>query len=240
MPRPFAVFDIDGTIIRWQLYHAIADELVKEGHLDKVQYEKVKAARLTWKERSYETSYQDYEQALVDFFEMAIKGVEVEVLKQACGTVLDRYKDQVYTYTRDLINELKKKDYLLFAISASQDMIVQLLAMYYGFDDSGGSIYEVKDGKFTGKSEVLRSQRKPEFLKQLVQKHSASWQGSVAVGDSEGDIPMLTVVENPIAFNPTKELLEYAQSNAWRVVVERKSMIYEMEPKDGQYILKTS
>ena len=27
MPRPFAVFDIDGTIIRWQLYHALADEL---------------------------------------------------------------------------------------------------------------------------------------------------------------------------------------------------------------------
>ncbi len=30
MSQPFAVFDIDGTIIRWQLYHALADELAKE------------------------------------------------------------------------------------------------------------------------------------------------------------------------------------------------------------------
>ena len=239
MARPFAVFDIDGTIIRWQLYHAIADELVKQGHLDAKQYQKVREARLTWKQREHETSYQDYEHALIRFFEVAVRDVSVETVKQACGIVLDRYKDQVYTYTRDLIAELKAKDYLLFAISASQDMIVQLLAMYYGFDDSGGSVYEIKDDKFTGKSEVLKSERKPEFLKQLVAKHGASWQGSIAVGDSEGDIPMLSVVERPIAFNPTRDLFEHARGQGWRVVVERKSMIYELEPHDGGYFLKT-
>jgi HAD superfamily hydrolase (TIGR01490 family) len=238
MPRPFAVFDIDGTIIRWQLYHAIADELVKQGHLDKDQYEKVKAARMTWKERAHETSYQDYEHTLVNFFEMAIKGIEVETLKQACGIVMDRYKDQVYTYTRDLITELKAKDYLLFAISASQDMIVHLLAMYYGFDDAGGSVYEVRDGRFTGSSQILKSQRKPEFLKELVDKHGATWEGSIAVGDSEGDIAMLSTVEQPIAFNPTRELFEHAKAHSWRVVVERKTMIYELEPQDGSYRLK--
>ena len=237
MARSFAVFDIDGTIIRWQLYHAIADELAKEGHLDQEQYEKVKAARLTWKQRTHETSYQDYEHALINFFEVAVADISVDTLKQACGIVLDRYKDQVYTYTRDLIKELKARDYLLFAISASQDMIVQLLAMYYGFDDSGGSTYEVKDGKFTGKSEILKSERKPEFLKQLVEKHGATWDGSIAVGDSEGDIPMLASVQQPIAFNPTKQLFEHAKTNNWKVVVERKNMIYELEPNNDTYIL---
>ena len=28
--RPFAVFDIDGTLIRWQLYHAVADDMAKQ------------------------------------------------------------------------------------------------------------------------------------------------------------------------------------------------------------------
>lgn len=239
MARPFAVFDIDGTIIRWQLYHAIADELVKQGHLDQADYQKVREARMTWKQRSHETSYQDYEHALIQFFETAVKGIKVETLKQACGTVLDRYKDQVYTYTRDLIKELKDRDYLLFAISASQDMIVQLVAMYYGFDDSGGSVYKVKGGRFTGQSEILRSERKPEFLQQLVDKHNASWQGSIAVGDSEGDIAMLSAVEQPIAFNPTKDLFEHARSQGWRIVVERKNMIYELEPEGESYVLKS-
>jgi HAD superfamily hydrolase (TIGR01490 family) len=237
MARSFAVFDIDGTIIRWQLYHAIADELAKAGHLDPAEYEKVRAARLTWKQRAHETSYHDYELALIRLFEAAVVDISVDTLKQACGTVLDRYKDQVYTYTRDLIKELKSKDYLLFAISASQDMIVQLLAMYYGFDDSGGSVYELKDGKFTGHSKILKSERKPEFLKMLVKKHGASWKDRIAVGDSEGDIPMLSAVEKPVAFNPTKELFEHAAANGWKVVVERKNMIYEMEPQNGIYLL---
>jgi HAD superfamily hydrolase (TIGR01490 family) len=235
MARPFAVFDIDGTIIRWQLYHAIADELVKMGQLDPDRYEKVRAARMTWKQRAHETSYHDYEQALIVFFEDAVTGLSVETLKQACGAVLDRYKDQAYTYTRDLIKELKAQDYLLFAISASQDMIVNLLAMYYDFDDAGGSTYDVKNGKFTGRSQILRSEHKPEYLKQLVKKHGATWQGSIAVGDSEGDIPMLATVKQPIAFNPTRELFDHARAHGWKIVVERKSMVYELEPKDGKY-----
>ena len=32
--RPFAVFDIDGTLIRWQLYHSIADTLARLGHIE--------------------------------------------------------------------------------------------------------------------------------------------------------------------------------------------------------------
>jgi phosphoserine phosphatase len=151
--------------------------------------------------------------------------------------VLDTYKDQVYRYTRDLIKDLKRQDYFLFAISASQDMIVNLLAMYYGFDDAGGSSYEVKKGHFTGKSQILKSERKPMFLKQLVKKHGASWQGSIAVGDSEGDIDMLAAVEQPIAFNPSKKLFDHARQQGWPIVIERKNVIYQLEPKDGKYVL---
>lgn len=237
--RPFAVFDIDGTIIRWQLYHALADELVKSSLLNEAKYQAVLSARLTWKQRAHVRSFTEYEQALVKYFDEAVTGLSKKVLEQACQRVIERYKDQVYTYTRDLIKELKGQNYLLFAISASQFEIVRLLADYYGFDDAGGSIYEVKAGKFTGKNKILQSTRKPEFLKELVEKHSASWQGSIAVGDSESDIPMLSVVEQPIAFNPTRELFDHAKQNNWQVVVERKNMIYKLEPSNGQYRLKS-
>jgi len=138
---------------------------------------------------------------------MAISGISVADLTKACQAVLAEYKDQVYTYTRDLIQQLKTEGYLLFAISASQEQIVKLLADYYQFDDYGGSVYEVKDGYFTGQKEVLKRERKPTYLKELVTKHGATWAGSIAVGDSESDIPMLASVERPIAFNPTNELL---------------------------------
>jgi HAD superfamily hydrolase (TIGR01490 family) len=235
MARSFAVFDIDGTIIRWQLYHALADELARRGQLDPIQFQKVREARMNWKKRT--DSFTTYEQTLVNLINVAITGISVDDLEQACRSVLNEYQDQVYVYTRDLIKDLQAKNYLLFAISTSQSEIVGLLADYYGFDDFGGSTYETRNGYFTGKSDILLGERKPAYLKGLVKKHSAVQAGSIAVGDSEGDIPMLAAVERPIAFNPTRALFERARSQGWEVVVERKNMVYNLEPADGTYRL---
>lgn len=113
-----------------------------------------------------------------------------------------------------------------------------MLAEYYGFDDYGGSEYEVINGHFTGKKALLKKERKPEYLKELVAKHGASYDGSIAVGDSESDIPMLEAVEHPIAFNPTKLLFDHARAQGWKIVVERKNVVYEMEPTERAYRLK--
>lgn len=238
MGRPFAVFDIDGTVIRWQLYHAMADELARSGHLNPKEFQKVRQARMLWKKRTHETSFEEYEKTLVALIDKAITGIKVGDLEAACHSVMDEYKDQVYTYTRDLIRQLQAKNYLLFAISASQAAIVGPVARYYGFDDFGGSEYEVRGEHFTGHKDLLVSQAKPEFLKQLVSKHKAGWQGSYGVGDSDGDIPMLEAVDRPIAFNPTKKLFEHAKEHGWKIVLERKNMVYELGPEDGEYKLK--
>ena len=237
MSQKFAVFDIDGTLLRWQLYHAVADELARRGHFGAIEYQAVKDARMTWKKRESEDSFKAYEHKLINLVDQVITTISVADWEDASRKVIEEYQDQVYTYTRDLIRALKSKDYLLFAISASQSNIVGLLAAHYGFDDFGGSEYEVKDGSFTGKKDVLLKERKPEYLKHLVDKHTATYEDSIAVGDSESDIAMLEVVEQPIAFNPTKLLFEHAKQNNWKIVLERKNVVYELEPKDGKYEL---
>lgn len=236
MSRPFGVFDIDGTIIRWQLYHAIGDGMAKRGIIPEQEFARVRKARMNWKRRSGEDSFRDYEAALVTVFDGALKGLAVDDLKQVVGSVFDEYKDQVYMYTRDLIEELRAKNYLLFALSGSPTLIVKLLAEFYGFDDSAGTDYPAVDGHFTGEK-LLSLGRKHELLQGLVKQHSATFHGSIAVGDSEGDIGMLGLVEQPIAFNPSKGLFAYAQTQQWTVVLERKNMIYRLEPHHGSYIL---
>ncbi len=235
--RPFAVFDIDGTLIRWQLYHALADELAHRGIISPDDFQRVRQARLTWKKRTGENSFEEYESTLIELINETLPGIKVKDFEQACRAVLDEYQDQAYTYTRDLIEELRAKNYLLFAISASQDQIVSLVAKHYKFDDHGGSVYGVKNGRLTGLEHLLKRETKPVFLKELVKKHGASWRGSVAVGDSESDIPMLETVEQPIAFNPTKKLLRHARQAGWPVVIERKNMVYRLEPRNGSYQL---
>jgi len=192
---------------------------------------------LQWKKRASEDAFRRYEHRLVNLVDQAITGIRVAELHSASEAVIAEYKDQVYTYTRDLIGDLKQQGYLLFAISASQSDIVGQLASYYGFDDYAGSKYQVAGRNFTGKKEVLMKERKPEVLKQLASKHGATFAGSLAVGDSESDIPMLEIVEQPIAFNPTKLLYEHAKEHSWKIVLERKNVIYQLEPSSGQYEL---
>jgi HAD superfamily hydrolase (TIGR01490 family) len=234
--RPFAVFDIDGTLIRWQLYHAIVSELAYQKQLSKNADRIIHEARMTWKQRKHENSFKDYERTLVQVYYDALQNVPYGAYEKAVEQVFEEYKDQVYTYTRDLVRQLKDEGYALLAISGSHDEVVKKLADYYGFDDAVGTIYTVKNGKFTGE-EKGHLYKKHETLAKLADKHRLSFKGSMAVGDSEGDISMLEMVEKPIAFNPTKGLLNYASKNDWKIVIERKNVVYELEQKDGKYFL---
>ncbi|HET7059841.1 MAG TPA: HAD family phosphatase [Candidatus Saccharimonadales bacterium] len=235
--RPFAVFDIDGTIIRWQLYHAIADELAKTGHIDANLFEQARAARMEWKKRVGDDAFKDYEHILVDIYDKALVTLTADDFMAAVRHVFDEYKEQTYTYTRDLIQELKSKNYLLFAISASQEEVVEMLADYYGFDAWAGSEYPRRGNYFTGEKVPLKRDLKVKTLQEFVKKFGAASIGSIAVGDSDSDIPMLDTVDQPIAFNPDKKLFHHAQERGWKIVLERKNMVYELEPKNGSYVV---
>mgnify|MGYP002336095458 FL=1 len=189
---------------------------------------------MIWKNRSGE--FSDYERQLIDIYDKTIIRLERRQFEDAAQAVFDEYKDQVYTYTRDLIAELKKKNYLLFAVSGSQAEIVAKIAGYYGFDDYIGSSYIYKNGRFTGEKQIAAHQ-KDKALTQLVRKHSVTFKGSIAVGDSQSDIAMLEMVEQAIAFNPEKQLFTYAASKGWKIVVERKNMVYQLIRKGGDYEL---
>ena len=239
-PRPYAVFDIDGTLIRWQLYHALADAMAKKNLIDSQQYQSVIMARNAWKARSSLNSFNDYEQLLITQITSLIAGVNYEAFKTVCLEVVSRYQSQVYTFTRDLIASLKQQNYLVFAISASPIELVKLIADYYEFNDYAASSFEVIDNQLTGNEEVLYGPAKTVSLKQMIKLHKASQTNSIAVGDTIGDIGMLELADEPIAFNPSSELYDRAINKGWKIVIERKNMVYHLNYNHGQYILATA
>lgn len=237
MARPYAVFDIDGTLIRWQLYHALADTLAKSGAIDQKRYREVLKSRSNWKVRRSQNSYADYETTLIHLIDDSLPGIEYKNFADSCITVVERYQDQVYTFTRDLINQLRQQGYLIFAVSASPKELVEKVARYYNFDDYAGTIYEVRDNKLTGRKRLLLGNTKANTLSTLIDKHQAEQAGSIALGDTENDVDMLKMAERPIAFNPSKELFSQAQNEGWEIVVERKNMVYQLKYEHGKYVL---
>ncbi|MCA9308887.1 HAD family phosphatase [Candidatus Saccharibacteria bacterium] len=236
MKRKFAVFDIDGTLIRWQLYHAVVDKLAKTGALGPDTHQKIHEARMKWKRREGDDGFYAYEQTLVKLYEQAITTLSPEDFDTTTKQVIEEYKDQVYTYTRDLVQRLKGEGYVLLAVSGSQKELVAKIADHYGFDDFIATDYRRTSGKFSGEVTVA-SHDKRAALQTLIEKHGLTTAGSYAVGDSKSDADMLAMVDNPIAFNPDKNLFNEAKKHGWRVVIERKNMIYELDCNGETYQL---
>ena len=232
----FAAFDIDGTLIRWQLYHTVVDRLAKAGHLGENAQDQLHEARMRWKRRESDDSFRDYEVALINVYENAVTTLDPAVFDSMLDDVLKEYQDQAYTYTRGLITKLKAEDYKLFAISGSHEELVAGIGRHYGFDDWVGTQYERVNGTYTGEK-VVGSHDKRAALERLIGKHGLTLEGSYAIGDSRSDAPMLEMVENPIAFNPDQELLDIATAHRWPLVIERKNVVYELRDTGNGYML---
>ena len=236
MKRPFAVFDIDGTLIRWQLYHAVVQKLASAGHLGPDALKTLHDARMRWKTREHKEAFHEYERTLIQTYEDALPNLKPTDFDTYVEEVINEYKDQVYTYTRDLIRSLKQKDYMLLAISGSHEELVRAIALHYGFDDYVGTQYDRTTHAFSGEKQ-LGSADKKSILQKLIAKHNLQTKDSIAVGDSLSDAAMMEIVDYPIAFNPDQKLYDRARESSWKIVIERKNVIYEMEPHGTTYVL---
>lgn len=236
MSKKFAVFDIDGTLLRWQLYHSSVNTLAKQGYLGENAYQELRAIRMKWKNREHPEAFKEYERFMVQLYDSAIAGLSVKDIEHVAAQTVAEHKQQVYTYTRDLITKLKETGYFLLAISGSQHEMIEEVAKFYGFDDWIGSTYEVKDGTFTGQKHIP-SDNKAKHLVELMEAHELTLTDSIGVGDTISDAPFLELVETAIAFNPDQKLLATAKEHGWKIVVERKNVIYELTQKGAHYQL---
>lgn len=226
--RKVAVFDIDGTIFRSSLLIELVERLIDRGVFPQDARIAYEDEWRRWLDRH--GPYEDYIMKVVDLFGRQVKGVPYEEVANIAGEVIEEQRFHTYRYTRDLVAELKAKGYYLLVISHSPKFIVDGFAYEMGFDKSYGTFFSLGPSeRFTGEVEDEDFiMNKAAVLTRAMRKEDLTLKGSVGVGDSEGDIPMLEMVETPIAFNPNQLLYTHAKRRGWKVIVERKDVIYEM------------
>jgi HAD superfamily phosphoserine phosphatase-like hydrolase len=221
-----AFFDIDGTVFRSSLFIELIETGIAEGIFPattRTEYEKEHSA---WRNR--EGTYEAYIDKVIKVFMEHIRGVYYGDFADVGRMVVAKQGKQVYRYTRDLIADLRAKDYFLVAISQSPKTILDEFCATLGFNKVYGRIYELgPQDRFTGiVTELDFIKNKSLVIERVFEKEAVTREGSIGVGDTDGDIPLLSSVEMPICFNPNMSLYKHAQEKKWPVVVERKDVVY--------------
>jgi len=228
MKQKVAFFDIDGTVFRSSLFVELVEKLIAEKVFPQEARKEYQDTYFAWLNR--EGSYEAYISAMIKTFYRHIKGVHYGTVADVGKEVVSSHNKRVYRYARDLITQLKVDNYYVVAISQSPKAILDDFCKEYGFDKVYGRMYEIGPTDcFTGvviDEHII--QNKANIIKRVFEKEAVTPEGSVAVGDTEGDIPMLESVARPICFNPNQDLYTYAQQMGWKIIVERKDVIYKL------------
>ena len=141
--------------------------------------------------------------------------------------------DRVYKFTRNIIEKHKKNGHLIIFISGSPDYLVEAMGKKHHAFLAIGSKYIIEDEKFTG--EVIPmwdADSKNKTIDKLVEEYNIDLDKSFAYGDTNGDYNMLRRVGNPVAMNPSRELLSKIKENKElsekaTILIERKDVIYK-------------
>lgn len=226
--QPVAFFDIDGTVFRSSLLIELVETLIADNIFPKEARDEYHEEYNAWLNRA--GTYDDYIGAVIRSYLTHIKGVFYGDLADIGRLVVSEQSQHVYRYTRDLIKQLKADGYYVVAISQSPKTVLDEFCAQHGFDKVYGRIYEIgPQDRFTGEvTDVHLIENKANIVARVFDHTEFTKEGSLAVGDTDGDISLLESVEQPICFNPNKKLFDYAGRRDWKVVVERKDVIYEL------------
>ena len=108
----------------------------------------------------------------------------------------------------------------VWLITAAPVELAEQIAKDLGATGALGTIVGHKDGLLTGElvGDPLHGKAKRKAAKKLAKERNLSLKRSYAYSDSVNDLPLLTLVGNPVVVNPDKQLKRYADAAGWDIL----------------------
>jgi HAD superfamily phosphoserine phosphatase-like hydrolase len=105
-------------------------------------------------------------------------------------------------------------------ISASMQEIAERVASRLGLDYTIATKLEIRNGLYTGniKYGPVYAEDKAFAAKRFIQNKGLSLKGSFAYSDSVSDLPLMFLVDNPVAVCPDKALKRVSKKMNWVIL----------------------
>ena len=217
-PKVAAFFDIDNTIMRGASIYHLARGLFSRGILtasDLANYAIAQGKFLTVGSESLDDLSRITENALA-----FVKGRTVDDMNSLCRDIFDDVMaDKVWPGTVQLATTHKATGHQVWLVSAAPIELAQIIATRLGLDGAVATVSEIVHGVYTGKlkSQAMHGAAKATAVVELAEEQGIDLGHSFAYSDSSNDIPLLSLVGNPVAINPDGGLRSHAKANNWPI-----------------------
>ena len=215
---PVAFFDVDNTLLRGASIFHIAKAARRQRLITLVDI-----LRFCWHQAVFLFIGENHRHlgSIRDRAMTLLGGYTEAELVVLANEVFDRdLQSRLWPETVELARAHQRKGHEVWLITATPQLIAQVIAERLGLTGALGTLLEAENGVFTGRlvGDMLHGERKAVAARELTAEKNVDLEECWAYSDSRNDIPLLSLVGNRIVVNPDATLARHASACGWSVL----------------------
>jgi len=135
-------------------------------------------------------------------------------------------KPSIFPQAQALIETTKELGYRNVLVTGTLDFHIRPIALHFGIDEVICNRLEFRKHVATGRvlPPLLAENEKARSIREYAVQENIDLAQSCAFSDSTSDVPMLSVVGQPVATNPSRRLRRVALQKGWPILELRESV----------------
>jgi HAD superfamily hydrolase (TIGR01490 family) len=211
-----ALFDLDNTLLSGDSDYEWGRFLVKKGLVEAKSYE-----------AANQKFYEDYKQGTLDIHEFSafsFKPLSEHSMESLADLhkefMQDSIKPMISKKGQSLVEKHRSQGHTLMIITATNSFITRPVADQYGISNLLATEPEIINGRYTTRIDGTPCfhEGKVKRLNTWLKENNESLQNSFFYSDSHNDLPLLELVDTPVAVDPDEQLMAIAKERNWKTI----------------------
>tara|TARA_R110001592_G_scaffold42588_6_gene138181 strand:+ start:26700 stop:27392 length:693 start_codon:yes stop_codon:yes gene_type:complete len=213
---PLAIFDLDNTLLGGDSDHSWGEFIVQNNIVDAQAYQAQNDKFFT----EYLEGRLDIQVYLNFCLQLLAEHTQSQLDEWHGRFMTERIEPIILPQALALIDKHRQAGDTLMIITATNRFITAPIAARLGIDILLATECEKEAGVYTGRTTDIACFREGKVtrLERWLMENGRKLEGSYFYSDSHNDLPLLKMVDHPVAVDPDDTLREYAQNNGWPVL----------------------
>ncbi len=210
-----ALFDLDNTLLDGDSDYLWGEFLISVGAVDRAAHQRQNAHFFA----QYQAGVLDIHAHLSFQLEhLADNDVDSLLAWRECF-VREWIAPLVLARGRELIEDHRRRDHRLAIVTSTNAFITRPITKLLGIAHLLATEPEFDGQRYTGRylGEPCSGAGKVQWVKEWVTRNALSLDDSWFYSDSHNDLPLLSLVDHPVAVDPDDALRAHARRHGWRI-----------------------